>query len=315
MVFENFSSIESQILSSLNEGNNTFEKLLDVLQFGEKTLITTIEGLISKKILKFDNKTNTYKYDSELSGEMVVLDGNILLPTTIIKVPEKNIIYISRGEWYQFPIDFDIRRIIWNVKIDVKTNSTLVDLIKTSVLKEKKSKIVQLPDYVSLQNKIVPYSKNIGLHLHTIGEEITDISIIFKIKLDDSDVAVEHRGFRVRSEISTNELIDQLKLPIDQRDYTKIILNKIYNFSDFVYSKNEIPISLTNEGLTFVKITGIKKLFEFTYFLLKTNGETIKKQILDFDDSNEAINVLREIFMGMPSMLLTNNDFCIELSE
>ena len=92
-------------------------------------------------------------------------------------------------------------------------------------------------------------------------------------------------------------------------------MNKIYNFSDFVYSKNEIPVSLTNEGLTFIRITGIKKLFEFTYFLLKTNGETIKKQVLDFDDSNEAINVLREIFMGMPSMLLTNNNFCIELSE
>ncbi|MCK9417114.1 hypothetical protein M0Q97_10700 [Candidatus Dojkabacteria bacterium] len=316
MIIENFSANESQILSLINQDNNTFEKLLNNVQFSEKTLITSIESLISKKIIFFDIKNNEYKYDSKFDGEMIILDGNILLPTTIIKIPEKNLMYISRGEWYQFPINFDIRRIIWNVKIDTKTNSTLVDLIKTSVLKERKSRIIQLPEYENLKNKIVPYSDTIGLYLNTIGEEVTEVTILFKIKLEEnSSVSIEHRGFSIRSEILTSELINELKLPINERNYNNIKLNKIFNFSDFIFSKNEIPVSLTDKGLTFLRITGVKKMFEFTYIKMNFTGETQILQILEFDDSNEAIEHLRNIFNGLPNMILTQNNFFVELTD
>lgn len=316
MIIENFSANESQILSLINQGNNTFEKLLNTVQFSEKTLTSTIEGLISKKILLFDIKSNEYKYDSKFDGEMIILDGNILLPTTIIKVPEKNLMYVTRGEWYQFPIDFDVRRIIWNVKIDTKTNSTLVDLIKTSVLKERKSRVVQLVEYENLKNKIVPYSDTIGLYLNTIGEEITEVTILFKIKLEEnSSVSIEHRGFSIRSEILTNELITELKLPVNERNYNNIKLNKIFNFSDFIFSKNEIPVSLTDKGLTFLRITGVKKMFEFTYIKMNFTGETQILQVLEFDDSNEAIEHLRNVFNGLPNMILTQNNFFVELTD
>jgi hypothetical protein len=61
------------------------------------------------------------------------------LPVTIIKTKTKTL--VSRGAWYEFPLDFDVRRIIWNVQLPNNNRSTLVDLIQNSILKEKKSKI------------------------------------------------------------------------------------------------------------------------------------------------------------------------------
>lgn len=316
MDIQNFSCLESQILTLFNKGNKSFEALLENVAFSEKTLVTTLEGLLSKNILKFNPVLNVYEYDEPIDDEMVILNGNILLPTTIIRIPDKNILYVSRGEWYQFPIDFDVRRIIWNVKLQSKTNSTLVDLIKTSVLKERKSKITQLPEYESLKNKIIPYSSKIGLLMNTIGEELTDVSILFKIRVGSDDISVEHRGFTVRTEISTEELLVQLKLPTKERNFGEgITLNQIYNFSDFIFSKNEIPVSITNGELTFVKITAIKKQFEITYFKLNLSGQTIKQDVELYDDSNEAIEKLRDIFHGLPNLILSESNFMCELTE
>ena len=315
MIIANFTALENQVLSLFNEGNKTFDKLLETVSFSEKTLVNTLELLLSKNILKFNIKDNVYEYDSPIKDEMVVLDGNILLPTSIIRMEDKGIMYVTRGSWYKFPIDFDVRRIIWNVKIQSKTNSTLVDLIKTSILKERKSKIIQLPEYENLKNKVVPYSSKIGLLLNTIGEDVTDVTIIFKIKLSNDDVSPEHRGFNVRTEISTQELLEQLKTPVSQRDYTKINLNHIYNFSDFIFSKNEIPLNLTNNELTYLKITGVKKQFEFTYYKLNFAGNVQKLDIENFDDSTEAIEKLRDLFNTLPTLILTENNFMCELSE
>jgi len=316
MEIQNFSCLESQILTLFNQGKKTFDSLLDSVSFGEKTLTTTLEGLLSKNILKFNQTKNEYVYDSPINDEMVILDGNILLPTTIVRIPDRNIMYVSRGTWYQFPIDFDVRRIIWNVKLQSKTNSTLVELIKTSVLKERKSKIIQLPEYEQLKNKIIPYSSKIGLLMNTIGEELTDVSIVFKIKLSSDDICPEHRGFTVRTEISTEELLAQLKTPLAERNYVEgIKLNQIFNFSDFLFSKNEIPVSLINNELTYIKITGIKKQFEMTYYKLGMNGQNYKGNVEVYDDSNEAIEKLRDIFHGLPNLLLSENNFMCELTE
>ena len=312
----NFSNLESQVLSLFNEGNKTFDSLLDASPITEKTLNSVLEGLISKNILKLNPSTHEYTYQTKVNGEIIILDGNILLPTTIIRLKDKML--ISRGEWYEFPLDFDIRRIVWNVKLENKTNSTLVDLIKTSILKVKKSKIVQLVEYENLRNKIVPYSSSLSLLLNTIGEEVSDVTIIFKIPLTpNSDITVEHKGFTVNTEIATEELLSQLRLPVAERNYQENIkLNKIYNFSDFIFSKNEIPVSIsTSNELTFVKISGIRKTFELSYNLMSANGSVKKMDIESFDDSNEGIEKLRDIFKGMPSMILSKNNFISELTE
>jgi hypothetical protein len=309
----NFSNLESQVLNVFNQGKKTFESLIDSVSIGEKTLTNVLEGLISKNVLNFNPISKEYKYQSKVNGEIVILDGNLLLPTTIIKL--KNKIIISRGEWYEFPLDFDIRRIIWNVKLESKTNSTLVDLIRTSVLKEKKSKITQLPEYANLVGKIVPYSPKIGLLINCVGEEVTDISIIFKIKIG-TDITLEHRGFTVRSEILTKELVDQLKLSVNERNFTENInLNQIFNFSDFIFSKNEIPVSISQNELTFVKITGIKKLFELTYFKIDVTGNVKKIDMETFEDSTEAIEKLRDIFKGLPTLILSENNILSEMTE
>lgn len=311
----NFSNLESQVLNVFNEGKKTFDDIVEAISINEKTLETVLSGLIAKSILRLNVNTNEYEYLTKVTGEIVILDGNLLLPTTVIKLKDKML--VTRGDWYEFPLDFDIRRIIWNVKLESKTNSTLVDLIRTSVLKDKKSKIIQLKEYESLVNKIVPYSPNIGLLIHCVGENVTDISILFRIKIDTKnlELTAEHKGFSVRSEINTEELIEQLKTPIAERDYKKIKLNQIHNFTDFIFSKNEIPMSLANNELTFLKISGIKKTFEFSYYKMDVNGTTKKLDVEIFENQNEAIEKIRDIFKGLPQMILAENNFMIEMSE
>lgn len=311
----NFSNLESQVLSSFNEGNRTFDTILDNLQINNKSLNTVIEGLIAKNIFTVNKQTGEYVYQSKIEGDLVILDGNILLPTTILKLENK--LLICRGEWYEFPLDFDVRRIIWNVKLENKTNSTLVDLIQNSVLKAKKSRLVQLPEYENLKNKVVPYSPKIGLSINCVGEGVTDINIIFKIFIDDkSDISAVHQGFSVQSEISTDELITQLKLPVDQRNYVdNIKLNHIFNFSDFIFSNNEIPVSITKGKLSYIKITGIRKGFELSYYDMDITGKKQKLTSDFYDETSEAIETLRDIFKGLPSLILSESNFTSELTE
>jgi hypothetical protein len=307
----NYNHLETQILDAINKGQDTYDEILNYVDFNDKTFLTVLEGLISKHVIKFDNKTGKYGYDTKIDGEMIILDGNYFLPATFIKLDDKLI--VSRGEWYEFQKDFDIRRIIWNIKLDFKTDSTLVDLIKSATLKEKKTKIVQLPEYENLRNKIVPYTPNIGFLIHTVGEYVTDISIIFKIKLSKSDICVEHRGFTVRSEIATQELIEQLNKPVAERNYVEnISINKLFLVKDFVFSKNDIPISLINEELIYAKITGIKNNFELTYYKLDSLGNTKKIDVESFDEVEEFNQKLQELLLGYPSKLLSSCNFCIE---
>lgn len=317
MKIESFTSLESEVLNLIGQGKNTLEQLSENITFGDKLLNQTLETLCSKNILVFDSKSKKYKYDSPINKEMIVLEGNILLPTTIIKDPKNNCMYITRGNWYRFPLDFDIRRIIWNVKMVGKNNSTLVDMIRSSVLKERKARITHNPQYDNIKNKILPYNKNIGLYLNAIGDEITDITIQFKTYLDESDPkAPVHRGFNVRSEISTESLISELKKPLSERNYeNNIKLNLIYNLSDFIYSKNEIPVSLIDGVLNYFKITGVKKGYEITYYNLDLSGLNTKVDVETFDTPQEAIDKFRKIFKGLPCKILEKNKILLELQN
>ena len=44
-------------------------------------------------------------------------------------------------------------------------------------------------------------------------------------------------------------------------------------------------------------------------------GNVKKLDIETFDDSNEAIDKLRDIFKGLPSLILSENDFMSEMTE
>lgn len=324
MQIENFSALESQVLTLINQGKVTFEDLVESVQFSEDTLKDTLENLISRDVLKLNIKTKKYQYSSSIDDkDMVILEGNILLPTTIIKVPEKGIMYVTRGEWYKFPIDFDVRRIIWNIKLIGKNNSTLVDLVKSAVNKEQKTSIKHNPDYDILKNKVIPYNNNIGLHLHAIGNEISDVSIIFKITVgsenksntnSDIKMCALHKGFSVRTEIATFEMLTELHKPVDQRDYeANIKLNKIYNLSDFIFNKQEIPINYVNDVLTYVRIEKSMKSkgTELKYYKMDSYGN--KKQIdSEIYEPAELVDKIRELFNGYASVLLDNQSFLVE---
>lgn len=313
---EKYSRLETEIIGLLNKGFNKRDKIIDNFSGSDKSFDISISSLINKNIVSYDKKNERYSFVDKTNGNLIILDGDLLLPVTVIKTNDKT--YINRGLWYEVPNNFDIRRIVWNVNIpnQDKTNNgnnTLVELLKTSVLKERKSRIEQLPEYENLRNKIVPYSENIGLLIHTVGENVTDVSIIFKIKLlVSSDISIQHRGFTVRTEVSTQELIEELSKPVSDRNYNNIKLNKVFSFSDFVHSGNEIPISLSNGVLEYVKITGIRKNVELTYMKLDHIGNNIKTDVVTFEDSNEGINVLFDIYNGFATKYLNKLGFLIE---
>lgn len=316
MEIKSFNSLESNFLSKFNEGHRTFEALKQNVSFNEISLNNIIETMIANNVIKFDANKQEYVYDSPVNGDKVILDGNIMLPTTIIRKSDKLI--ISRGLWYTFEPDFDIRRIIWNVQMPNNSKSTLVDLIKESVLKVRKSKIEQLPEYKKLVDIIIPWSKNIKFKINTVGSENTDITLMFCDTLlleKDSDDVLEFRGFTTRTEINTNELISQLTKSVEDRQFSDIQINRIFNFSDFVFAGNEIPFSKDQHSIEYAKITAIKGKFELTYFKLDNMGNSKKLSNDIFLDVSEGISKLRELFSAYAESLLSKNDFLVEVND
>lgn len=318
MQIGSFNSLETQVMSKLNEGNKTHEALKSVVAFNEKTLNDVLEDLITKNVLTFNAKTEEYEYTSPIEGDKIILEGNILLPTTIIKLSDK--LLISRGKWYEFPKDFDIRRIIWNVQLPNNRRSTLMDLIQESALKEKKSKVVQVEEYKNLVGKLVPFNSNIGLIINVVGENNTDIYITFRIKIypdsKDKNTFTEYRGFRVRSEIKTDQLIEQLKKkPGDDQDFEKIDINKFFNLSNFIFSGNEIPYQYDEESVSYVKIISMGKKPELEFSMIDGNKKITKIDRINFQDSAEAAAKLSELFRSYASQLLEDNDFLIEMTS
>lgn len=293
------------------------------VSMSEKTLNDIIEGLLAKGVIKFNPGNKEYHYDTPVMGDKVILDGNIMLPTTIIRmVDEKDAtrsrLIISRGEFYEFPIDFDVRRIIWNVQLPSNSKSTLIELIRESVLKEKKSKIVQNESYKQLVNKILPWSEKVLLKINVVGDEVTDVTIIFRDRLqvtEDVSDFVEFREFTVRSEISTKEMIDELMRPAADRSYSRIKLNHIFNFSDFVFVGNGIPYSSDGESIQYVKITAIRGRLELTYYRFSNNASLSKIGVEEYLDAAEGIDKLRELFNSYAASLVNGSDILVEMAE
>lgn len=314
---ETISAIEANIISCINSGVNTFEEMQKKLECSEAQLTYALSTLINKQVLKLEIQNNQEVYVQQISlseDDYVVLDGNILLPCNIVKIPERGIMYIMRGNIYEVPIDFDTRRIIWNIKFVEKNSSSLAELIRSSILKERKGKIKHLPEYDMLKNKIVPYSKDIGLILTSIGEELTTVNIVFKINFNNAFNTC-FNGFTVQSEIKTEELINELQKQVENRDYQKNIeLNKLFTIEDFIFAKNEIPIALDGDILQYIRFTGLRSGYEITYYEFNTFSQATRKiEVETFDTYNELKEKVQNYFEHYAGQILANSDFYVEV--
>ena len=319
MTTEQLSIFESNVLDTINNGYKTIEAIEANINFDKNILQNIISSLTMKNIIKYDNIKQQYDYDTPINGEKIILTGNILLPVTIIHKNDK--VIVTRGEWYEFPKDFDFRRIIWNVQLPNKTKSTLIDLIKESMLKERKSKLVQVNEYKDLVGKFVPYNNNIKIKLNIVGEELCDVTLIFMLKLkmneknnfdSDNESFVEFREFTVKSFIQTKDLINELTCDAKERNFENIKLNKIFNFSDFIFLNNAFPINFTKNSIEFVKITGIKQKLQLTYYEFDNMGSIKKNSVEEFTEIENGINLLKELFNDLPQKILLQNDILVE---
>jgi DNA-binding Lrp family transcriptional regulator len=328
MIYNNIGILETNVLDMIKQANGTrlitFNDIFEKTGISQNTLTSIIESLLSKGTIeqKTDDDGEKFGYVLKKTIERpIMLEGNIFLPVSIIRFPEKGTMLVTRGQWYELPIDFDVDRIIWNVAVDTKQKSTLMDIIATSVNKEKATKNVQLPEYVVLQNKEVPYSENIKLLLKVIGDPITDVKMIFRVPVKSEDIAdgitqkLYHEGFSVTSKISTPELIAELKKPVAGRDYQNIKINRLFNITDFIFSGNEFPFKIEPDGLTFAKITGIRQGFELSYYKMTTNGVKVLLEKEQYDDASVAVSKITQLFDEICAPLLAANDINCDYIE
>ncbi len=307
---DNMKDVKAFILSKINQGKQKIEDFQEY--YNENIVVDELNNLISTNVLKFDTTTQKYSFAVEPKGDKIILEGNLLLPVTIIRNENETI--VARGYWYSFPPNFDVNRIIWNVALEPKTKSTLVNLIELTEQKIRKSKIQQLPEYEKLCNLIVPYNDKIKFEINTVGKDLTSITIIFihKINISGNDaIGIEYRGFKVKSEIKTDELIYELTKNVDERDYENIKINKIFNFSDFIFSKNEIPYLINQKEIEFIRLNKVRGEFVIGYYSINQNGITKELNTEKYSQVNDGIDKIKEIFGMYANEYLETIDFTV----
>ncbi len=262
MEHKQITAFESVVLNMLNKGYDTVAKMLDSwvdeYNYSEVSLHETIETLEAAGTIVTKNVGNetTVEYTKPLEGDLVMLDGELLLPVTIIEFPRDNCKYVCRGNWYKFKADFDVRRIIWNPIVENTNQSDLTQLIKSTVNKNvqlakgKTNNIKQLSEYKQLVNKLVPYSDNIALHILTVGEFVTRVKMIMFQHHDSEDLIVQHNKCFVITDIDTKELIAELRKSKEERDWKNILLPKMLDTQDFIINGCEVPIKFQESTLT-----------------------------------------------------------------
>ena len=320
-IVEQYSAIESGIRSALAEGPKNFHELVDKLQFPDIMISETIAELKMRDMIQYvRGSSDMLELSPPIVGEAIFLDGETNLPTTVIYLEDKTL--VTRGKWYEFPIDFDVRRIVWNVQLRPgDESSTLLNLLKAAIDKEKHTTVKHNPKYDMLKNKVIPYSENIGILLRSIDDDITDTSLVFKIQVGgnskDKDSVVPiyvHRGFTVRTKIDTQSMLDELHKPVAERDYWKgINLNRIFRVSDFIFNGQEIPLNFTEKELTYARLETASKDSSayIKYYSVDSNGD---KKLLDSEkyDADDFILKVEELFEGFASVMLSKLNFLIE---
>lgn len=317
---QQFSNYEAEVISLISSGKQKLQTIKEHISFSEDILESVLKKLEDKNIIIFDEIKLQYGFDIPLDNEKIVLTGNVMLPMTIIK--KKDCVLVNRGTWYKLPVDFDFRRIVWNVELPNNKRSTLIDLIRDSVLKEKKYKIQQSEEYKNLQGKLVPYNSNIKLRLNVVGDEICDISIIFLCPLSNnqSGIAVDFRDFTVKSSIRTIDLINELNKDSSERNFENIEINNVFGIDDFIFTGNCIPIKMKeNNGRTileYIKIEYKKGSLILNNYTIDNTGTQRKTGADEFTDIVDGISVLKDMFQGsVADKLLVQNSILVETEK
>jgi DNA-binding Lrp family transcriptional regulator len=306
--------MEAQILSFISENNQTsLEEITPKMSFGDKTILSILTTLVSKKVLKLVG--DIYSYNENKKRNNIILHGNLLLPVTIIKKSDR--ILVCRGKWYEFDVDFDISTIIWNVDLsNVNGKKTsLIELIENQALSVPVAKIKQVKEYEQLRDKIIPYNIHVDLLLKVIGEEKTSIEIILKqdIKFDktpNSDFYL-FREFRIPSQISTDELINCLKTPVDKRDFTQIKIQTIIQISDIINNDNAIPINVEFDKITYIKIKRDRQKLVLEYKTCDSNGVVTDLTSEEYFEISDGITII-EKNLTTAKKLLSNANILLE---
>ena len=313
---QNFLNLEIEFIENLKKGFNTVDLIIDNTNLSMSSVKMVIEKLQAKGVIEFNKTKRVYEFSKPIDKDnVIILDGNILLPVTIIK--KEGFTYISRGHWYKFQGDIDIRNIIWNVELPTKGNNIeLVELVKNSILKVKKSKIVQVPEYAQLQNIIIPWSEQVTFKIVTVGDEQTEVIVMFNFHMgNDSLVKIVWRDLTVRTLISTDQLIAELTKEVDERKFNNIELNRIYNITDFIFAGNKFPTKYSKDQIKYLEITGVRGKFELTEYV--SNGTSHQKtgEVHSFADIGEGLDFMRQIFNTSVLPLIENMDFTIDDDE
>lgn len=274
------------------------------------------KGLITVEIDTKDNNKSIYKYTEPLKDNIIILEGDLLLPVTIITKDDGRI-FVTRGKWYEFPKGFDTRRIVWNCALNNngnEKNRTLVDMLTSAGLSQKKSTIVQLPEYESFINKTIKYNDDITLLIHKVGEELTEISVIFNILVGPKteDLTVYHSGFKIKSEIATDELVNEVFKDAKERDFTNIKLRKIYELSDLIYVGNQIPVAYVDGNLRYINIITCRRKLQYAFLELKEDGSIIHHESELFDVISEGIEAIMELCEKFVNNLFNKNGFLLD---
>lgn len=316
MEVQNFLNLEIEFIDNLKKGFNTVESIIENTNLSMSSVKMVVEKLQAKGVIEFDKQKRIYQFSKPIDKDnVIILDGNILLPVTVIK--KDGFTYVSRGNWYKFEGDLDIRNIIWNVELPTKGNSIeLVELVKNSILKVKKSKIVQVPEYAQLQNIIIPWSDKVSFKIVTVGDEQTEVIVMFNFHMGNDDTfKIVWRDLTVRTLISTEQLINELTKGVDDRKFSNIELNRIYNITDFIFAGNKFPIKYTPDQIKYLEITGVRGKFELTEYT--SNGQNAIKtgEVHSFGDIGEGLDFMRQIFNTSVLPLIENMDFTIDNDE
>jgi len=310
----NYGELKADILSAINSDKTTVDDIIaHIKHFGDSEIVNELQTLVSSNTLKFNKKSKQYSHAIEPNGDKIICDGNILLPVTIMRNENETI--VSRGFWYSFPPDFDTNRIIWNVAFDKKTSSSLVDLLEITQQKMRKTKVTQLPEYQKLVNIIIPFNDDIKFIIDKVGEVSTLISIMFIKKLYFNGIAgeaIEFRGFRVKSEILTENLLIELRKNPDDRDFSQIKLNNVFNFSDLIFSKNQIPYFYDGTKIEYVELDKIRGEMRLVHYSIDKNSVIKELDVEKFVEVSEGLNRIKELYSIYMSEYLEKLDFSFD---
>ena len=296
---EHLSVLMMDMFDFVSETNPTYQDFRDKFgQYPDDKFMMMVDALTSMNMICFDKTTDRYSIEvTPIIGEQVILDGETNLPVTVIELPQENKKLISRGTWYELPLDFDIRRIKWNAVLYRDKDGKevhLTDYLKTVALKEKKSKIKHNPEYDMLRNKVVPYCDMFKLMLNSIGDEVTEVTIIFQQSIKSN--TDKFTGLRVNTTISTKQLLAALDVPKEERNWEELVnINRLYSVNDFITAKNEILLADEDGEITYARITGIRKGFEITLFRQTRNGIQSKLDMEEYYTYEDLQARIREI--------------------